>query len=139
MVNYDPWQILQLIGLSLPFLALYLGVLVEIHKIPKPIKGAELTSPDGDSWLPPGTMYEESEWVGSVTITYAYQHWDFVFALLSTILVLVAGISLILSLIFDYSILLSIGFCSVILSYVSISISIIFTILFCAKNFSPSE
>lgn len=139
MVQVDPYQLLQIVGLSLPFLALYLTVLVEIHKLPKPIQVSSSEDIEVDlRVLGISQRSGEEEWVGSVTLSYAYQHWDFVFALASIVLILLSAITLIVSFAVDKSYIQEIAFVLLVISYGAVALSAMFTLWFCYKNFSPS-
>jgi len=140
MVQADPYQFLQIIGLSLPFLALYLTVLVEIHKLPKPIQVAssEVNEIDGKV-LGLAHRTGDDEWAGSVTLSYAYQQWDFVFALVSIVLILLSAIGMILSMVVNTGYLREAAFGLLIISYAAVALSVVFTLWFCYSHFSPSD
>lgn len=139
MVQTNTYQLLQIIGLSLPFLALYLTVLVEIHKLPRPISvssGSQQFQPTKEYAL---TRLEDKEWAGTVTLSYAHQNWDFVFALISIALILLSAITMIASLNSSQTYISNAAFYLLILSYTSAALSVLFTLWFCYKNFSPPD
>lgn len=138
MVEVDPYQLLQIIGLSLPFLALYLTVLVEIHKLPKPIQVSSAGQPSKPVELRALTE-NDSEWAGTVTLSYAYQRWDFVFALASIVFILLSGMAIVLSLGGDIRGLRTAAFVFLMLSYGAVAVSVLYTLSFCYSNFSPSD
>lgn len=139
MVQTHPYQLLQVIGLSLPFLALYLTVLVEIHKFPKPIQ----VSSGGQPFLPMQiqalTEEGDTEWAGTVTLSYAHQHWDFVFALISIVLILLSAITMGVSLAIGEDVIKDAAFVLLVISYGAVALSAVFTLWFCYENFSPPE
>ncbi|SFT08925.1 hypothetical protein [Halostagnicola kamekurae] len=139
MVQTDPYQLLQVIGLSLPFLALYLTVLVEIHKLPKPIQVSSSDHRFRPVSVHALTDQDDKEWAGTVTLSYAYQHWDFVFALASIILILFSAITMIISLVVKGGNVKNIAFILLTASYGAAAISAVYTLKFCYKNFSPSN
>lgn len=134
MVGIDGYQLLQVAGLTLPFLSLYLMVLVEIRKLPKPIKGADLED------KPPNIenlqTVMDRKWVGVVNISYAHQHYDFVFILTSIMLALISALILISYEATQLVGLAVIGSASLALAFFFAAISIPFTLWFCFKHFS---
>lgn len=141
MVTEIQLGLLQVIGLSLPFIALYLSVLVEIHKVPKPISVNSLAprfkkhDEPGIPWL----IGDNKEWAGTVTLSYAYQEWDFIFAIVSIMAILASALVLIASVGLDEEILAIIGVIIFTLSYLFLILSVIFTLIYCYRYFSPPD
>jgi hypothetical protein len=138
MFGVTAYQLLQVIGLSLPFLALYLTVLVEIHKLPKPIK----VSSGILQVLPPEihpAPEENEEWVGTVTLSYAYQNWDFVLAVSSIGFILLSAMAVIVNIAFSHNIIRLISYILFLLSYLSAFFSVVFTLSYCYSNFTPDD
>ena len=141
MISGNQLDLLQIIGLSLPFIALYLGVLVDIHKIPKPVKVA---SPNDVGFEPVPSfarnqISEDEEWAGTVPMSYAYQEWDFVAALFSIGFILISAVFILLSILLNIDYISKIGFLALIISYICIIISVVLTLIYAKNNFSPSN
>jgi hypothetical protein len=130
-------RLLQLVGLTLPAIALYMGVLTDIHVVIKRKKSLDVTDLDP----PQGSKFSEflEPRYFNIKYTNAEQQTDFLLCSIGLVMLLAAGFLLLISIVFQSQLLVRLGTGLVAAAYGIVAAGVISTVYLAVRNTRAAE
>ena len=130
-------RLLQLVGLTLPAIALYMSVLTDIHVVIRRKRSLDVTDPDP----PQGAKFSEflEPKYFKIKYTNAAEQTDFLLCSVGLITLLSAGFLLLISVVFNSQLLLRLGTGLIAAAYGIVAGGVISTVYFAVKSTRMTE